>query len=181
MAVKLPGTLVVTFGSGCQSLIWRVGSRRYLADSDGELFGRIQGDDPPEAADLPVIDDRRAAVGGAVDRDAPRRTGPGRRHAAGIARPGRPGQRGDRAAGPGHRRERLRRCGPTRQGWIAIFGFYTPSLRTPDLIPGQVRLLRSLLIGREPLIERVILASETDGTYVPKRTPKPSDSPSPSL
>ena len=34
-------------------------------------------------------------------------------------------------------------------GWSAIFGFYTPSLRTPELIPGQVRLLRSLLIGRE--------------------------------
>ena len=31
------------------------------------------------------------------------------------------------------------------QGWLAIFGFYTPSLRTPELIPGQVRLLRSLL------------------------------------
>jgi hypothetical protein len=64
------------------------------------------------------------------------------------------------------------------QGWIAIFGFYTPSLRTPDLIPGQVRLLRSLLIGREPLIARVVLASETDGTYVPKPTPKASADPS---
>jgi hypothetical protein len=37
-----------------------------------------------------------------------------------------------------------------------------------------VRLLRSLLIGREPLVERVILASETDGTYIPKATPLPS-------
>ena len=66
------------------------------------------------------------------------------------------------------------------QGWIAIFGFYTPSLRTPELIPGQVRLLRSLLIGREPLIQRIVLASETDGTYVPKPTPRPSASTSPS-
>jgi len=47
-------------------------------------------------------------------------------------------------------------------------------LRTPELIPGQVRLLRSLLVGREPLVERVILASETDGTYIPKATPLPS-------
>ena len=62
------------------------------------------------------------------------------------------------------------------QGWLAIFGFYTPSLRTTDLIPGQVRLLRSLLIGREPLVDRVILASDTDGTYVPKPTPKPGAS-----
>ena len=33
--------------------------------------------------------------------------------------------------------------------WTAVFGFYTPTLRTTDLIPGQVRLLRSLLAGRE--------------------------------
>ena len=63
-------------------------------------------------------------------------------------------------------------------GWAAVFGFYTPSLRTPELIPGQVRLLRSLLIGREQLVDRVILASETDGTYIPKPTPKPTAKPS---
>ena len=62
------------------------------------------------------------------------------------------------------------------QGWLAIFGLYTPSLRTTELIPGQARLLRSLLIGREPLILRVILASATDGTYVPRATAKPSPS-----
>ena len=52
-----------------------------------------------------------------------------------------------------------------------MFGFYTLSLRTPELIPGQVRLLRSLLIGREPLLDRVILASETDGTYTTRSSP----------
>jgi len=40
------------------------------------------------------------------------------------------------------------------------------------------QILRSLLIGREPLIERVVLASETDGTFIAKPTPKPSPSPS---
>ena len=67
------------------------------------------------------------------------------------------------------------------KGWSAVFGFYTPSLRTTELIPGQVRLLRSLLVGREPLVDRVILASETDGTYIParprRRPPKPSKAP----
>ncbi len=62
-------------------------------------------------------------------------------------------------------------------GWRAVFGFYTASLRTTELIPGQVRLLRSLLIGREQLVERVILASETDGTYVPRPTPEPTPDP----
>ena len=59
-----------------------------------------------------------------------------------------------------------------------MFGFYTPSLRTTELIPGQVRLLRSLLIGREPLLERIILASETDGTYT-TRSPAPGPSATP--
>jgi hypothetical protein len=42
------------------------------------------------------------------------------------------------------------------------------------MIPGQVRLLRSLLDGRESSVRRVILASATDGTYIPRETPRPS-------
>ncbi len=63
-------------------------------------------------------------------------------------------------------------------GWSAVFGFYTPSLRTTVLVPDQVRLLRSLLIGREQLVDRVILASATDGTYLPRATPTASAKPS---
>ena len=70
---------------------------------------------------------------------------------------------------------------PTRpSGWTAVFGFYTPSLRTTGIIPGQVRLLRSLLVGREATVERVILASETDGTYTPRAEATASPSPKPS-
>jgi len=64
----------------------------------------------------------------------------------------------------------LSSSGPT---WTAVFGFYTPTLRTTDLIPGQVRLLRSLLGGREATVDRVILADATNGTYIPK-SPAPS-------
>jgi hypothetical protein len=66
-----------------------------------------------------------------------------------------------------------------RGGWTAIFGFYSPATRATDLIPGQVRLLRSLLDGREPTLERIILASVDDGTYVLKPTQKPSPTPRP--
>ena len=63
----------------------------------------------------------------------------------------------------------------TRPGsWTAVFGFYTPTLRTTDLVPGQVRLLRSLLAGRETTVSRVVLADDESGTYVPVETPKPS-------
>ena len=56
----------------------------------------------------------------------------------------------------------------TRPGsWTAVFGFYMPTLRTTELIPGQVRLLRSLLAGRETGVRRVILADDRSGTYIP--------------
>ncbi|MER3418385.1 MAG: hypothetical protein C4343_04640, partial [Chloroflexota bacterium] len=55
--------------------------------------------------------------------------------------------------------------------WTAVFGFYTPTLRPTTMIPGQVRLLRSLLLDREATVARVVLASETEGTYVPRPAP----------
>ena len=65
-------------------------------------------------------------------------------------------------------------------GWNAIFGFYTPTLRTTELIPGQVRLLRSLLLANDEAdVQRVILADEDSGTWIPRRTPQPTDSPKP--
>lgn len=177
VGVELPETLVVTLHERVPVLIWRVGARRYLADSDGNLFGRL-GDDPPvSAADLPVIDDRRAASAGLSvgDRIGPQDADAATRLASLV-----PADVGSLAEALAVRVTDndgfVVRADP--QGWIAIFGYYTPSLRTPALIPGQVRLLRSLLIGREQLIARVILASETDGTYVPKPTPQPSPSPS---
>ena len=173
--VRLPGTLAVHLREKVPVLVWKVGARRYLADDEGRLFGRL-GDDPPAgASDLAVVDDRRAAsaglsVGARLD---PQDIDAATRLASLVP--------GDVGSAAGELQVRVTdengfvvRADP--QGWLAIFGFYTPSLRTPELIPGQVRLLRSLLIGREPLIERVVLASETDGTYIAKPTPKPSPS-----
>ena len=57
---------------------------------------------------------------------------------------------------------------PVPAGWTAVFGIYTPTLRPASIVPGQVRLLAGLLAGREDQIGRVLLASETDGTYEPR-------------
>lgn len=178
VAVELPGTLQVTLHERVPVLVWRVGARRYLADSDGNLFGRLGDKVPSQAADLPVIDDRRAASAGLSmgTRLDPQDVDAATRLASLV-----PADVGSDATALAVRvtdeNGFVVRADP--QGWLAIFGFYTPSLRTPDLIPGQVRLLRSLLIGREPLLERIILASATDGTYVAKPTPRPSPSASP--
>jgi cell division protein FtsQ len=175
VGVQLPGTLHVTLNERVPVLIWKVGARRYLADADGNLFGRLGDKPPPQANGLVVVDDRRAASAGLSvgTRLDPQDIDAATRLASLV-----PADVGSAATALQVRvtdeNGFVIRADP--QGWLAIFGFYTPSLRTTDLIPGQVRLLRSLLIGREPLIDRIILASDTDGTYVPRPTPRPSPS-----
>ena len=177
ISVTLPDTLIVRIEEREAILIWRVGARRYLVDIDGALFARLGEEGPPDAAKLPVVEDRRAASAGlsvgrlleAVDLDAATRLA--------SIQPADVGSEAESLAvqltdASGF----MLRARPAN--WAAVFGFYTPSLRTTELIPGQVRLLRSLLIGREPLLERIILASETDGTYT-TRSPAPSPSATP--
>lgn len=70
----------------------------------------------------------------------------------------------------------------TDQGWRAVFGHYTPTLRPPDMIARQVQCLRLLIAGSEEDIDTVYLAPRDDGcgTYLPEATPTPRTSPSPS-
>jgi cell division septal protein FtsQ len=176
--VRLPATLAVTIDEREPILVWRSGDARYLAAADGTLLAKL-GDAPGgAAAGLPEVVDSRAgsstlAVGSrlsAVDVDAATRL-------ASL----RPADVGSQAVALAIAVTDENGFVLTTKpaGWSAVFGFYTPSLRTTELIPGQVRLLRSLLEGREPQVDRVILASDTDGTYVPRTTPKPSASAKP--
>jgi len=174
VSIRLPDTLVVTIKERAPILVWRVGDHRFLADGTGLLFGEAgQG-----IAALPVIDDQRAASASLaigqrldqIDLDAATRLGSLVPADVGSEATSLAVVVTDATGFTVH-------AAPI--GWDAVFGFYTPTLRTPDLIPGQVRLLRSLIIGREPVIDRVILASDTDGTYVPKATPTPSPSAKP--
>ena len=176
--IQLPDTLVVDVEEREPILVWAIGNRTFLVDADGQLFARL-GDTPPAGVDeLPRIDDRRAAsaglsIGGTIppiDLDAATRL-------ASLV-PGDVGSAHDRLlVTVNDANGFVLRTHPS--DWAAVFGYYTPSLRTTDIIPGQVRLLRSLLLGREGLIERIVLASETDGTYIPKPTPKPTKAPAP--
>lgn len=176
VTVSLPHTLAVAVKEREAVMVWKVGARRYLAGSDGELFARLTEDTPEAGAGLPIVEDRRASSAGlsvgahldTVDLDAATRL-------ASLV-----------PADVGSGAEQLIVWVTDENGfivrarpasWTAVFGYYTASLRTPELIPGQVRLLRSLLYGREATVDRVILASDTDGTYLPNETPEPSPSP----
>jgi cell division septal protein FtsQ len=173
--VQLPDILSVTVRERQPILVWSVGGTRFLVDRDGVLFAAAV-DASPDVDRLPAMTDARAAsttlaVGSrldGIDLDAATRLA--------SLRPADVGSAAARLvfsvtdengfvvkAAPG--------------GWSAVFGFYTPSLRQPDLIPGQVRLLRSLLEGRETTVDRVILASDTSGTYVPRPSPVASPTP----
>ncbi|MFP5343615.1 MAG: cell division protein FtsQ/DivIB [Candidatus Limnocylindria bacterium] len=179
VSVRLPDVLAVRIIEREPILVWELGVRHYLVDIDGTLFARLDPDAPPEAAaGLPRISDRRAgSVGLAVGRTlSPVDLDAARRLASLV--PADVGSEADRLDVIVNDASGFILVGRSI-GWRAVFGFYTASLRTPEIIPGQVRLLRSLLVGREQLVERVILASETDGTYVPRPTPRPTPEPSP--
>jgi cell division septal protein FtsQ len=170
--VSLPATIRVALRDREPVMTWRVGERSFLVDGSGMLFAELGDRSTDEAALLPAIADLRAEsasleVGATVDPidiDAATRLGSVGPEQIGSAARSLRVTVSDQHGFVVH---------ADPDGWTAIFGFYTPSLRTPDLIPGQVNLLRALLEGREAAVDQVILASDTDGTYVARPTPVP--------
>jgi hypothetical protein len=167
VAVSLPDTLVVRVTEREAILVWSVGESGFLVDRQGVLFAAAGLD---AAADLPRIADSRPGSAGLaigatldpVDLDAATRLG--------ALVPADVGSVADALVVSISEASGFS-VGTSPASWVAVFGLYTPTLRTPELIPGQVRLLRSLLDGRESAVAQVILADEENGTYIPKPTP----------
>jgi hypothetical protein len=173
VAVGLPdANVAVVIEERQPVLAWQVGASRYLVDAGGAIFAMVDAKATLPAR-LAIVDDRRTgagdtlAVGGqldAVDADVATRLG--------SLTP----------TDVGSTATRLQLAITdddgfvitAQSGWTAVFGFYSPATRPTDMIPGQVRLLRSLLAGREGTVSRIVLASETDGTYIPRSTPRPT-------
>jgi cell division septal protein FtsQ len=173
ISASLPGTLVVRIAERRPVLVWAVGATSFLVDREGVVFAATTSAGSGDTAKVPLVTDNRAdsasalRIGSRVDRidlDAAARLASLTPADVGSAATSLTLALGDDSGFV------LSSSGPT---WTAVFGFYTPTLRTTDLIPGQVRLLRSLLGGREATVDRVILADATNGTYIPK-SPAPS-------
>jgi len=171
VSVSLPHALTVSIDERVPILAWQVASNVYLVDRDGVLFAAVDGA-AARAAGLPTVVDGRltapslvflGATLSPVDLDAATRLG------ALI-----PADVGSAAASLHVRVDDADGYVITAGSgaWTAVFGFYNPSVRSADLIPGQVRLLRSLLADREPTIAKVYLAGDRNGTYVPRATTK---------
>ena len=122
---------------------------RYLVDEDGLVFGGSATTAARGRRDARRSSTTSAPASAALAVGADARPGRSSTPRAGSARCARPTSA---AAAPGSSiqlddEHGLRRSTADPVGWSAVFGFYTPTLRTTDLIPGQVRLLRSLLAG----------------------------------
>jgi cell division septal protein FtsQ len=179
VSIGLPDRVSVAIVERQPIVIWRVGERRLLVDQGGLLFAELASSSALPTVDaLPIVTDSRSnaanlAVGKTldpVDLDAAFRL-------ASVT----PAQLGSGAAALSlsvtDENGFVVSSGP--KGWEAIFGFYGVSLRTTALIPGQVQLLKTLLVGREAGVKTVILADDREGTFIPKTTPKPSATPKP--
>ena len=176
--IALPDTLRVHLTERQAVVIWQVGDERFLVDADGLVFAQAT-----TASSLPVIDDRRTPatptsdglivvpdvvgmqIGDTVDPvdfDAATRLGS-------LL----PVDVGSGAAGLHVRIDDATgfSVDTGKDGWSAVFGYYTPTIRKTDLIPGQVRLLKSLLAGREETVATIVLADDREGTYTAKVAP----------
>ncbi|HUQ78025.1 MAG TPA: FtsQ-type POTRA domain-containing protein [Patescibacteria group bacterium] len=180
ITVGLPGTLAVQLRERRPIVIWAIGERRIGVDEDGLLFADVgTAATGPRVGGIPVVRDDRAGSAGLairarldpIDLDAATRLGS-------LT----PSQIGSRASKLAVRisDDRGFTVGSGSDGWLAVFGFYGRSQRTPDLIPGQVQLLAALLAGREDAVQTVILADDRDGTWVPKPTSRPTPTSKPS-
>jgi hypothetical protein len=173
VSVALPdAALVVHIEERQPVLAWQVRDRRFIADANGAIFAILDAAAPLPAG-VAVVDDRRQgaisllAIGrhlDPVDLDVATRLG--------SLTPADVGSAADRLRVAVTDADGF--VVTTAGGWTAVFGLYSPATRATEMIPGQVRLLRSLLAGREEAVRRIILASATDGTYVPRTTPKPT-------
>jgi cell division protein FtsQ len=165
ISVALPGTVRVSLDERIPILVWRTDVGSFLVDEDGVLFASADASPPDAVAGLPVLDDHRL-IGSAlrvgstldpIDLDAATRLGSVVPADLGSAA-------GSLAVSVDDDQGYVMKSAP--DGWTATFGFYTPSLRRPDLVPDQVRALRSVLaqVG-EARLATVVLAGDRNGTY----------------
>jgi len=175
--VGLPGSLWVTVAERVPVLAWRHGDTTYLVDRDGQVVADAEASGRAGAADgLPLVIDRRTrgdglVVGGqvdAIDLDVATRL-------LSLV-PADVGSTAPALLVVVDDRDGWTIVPAVEEPWVAVLGFYGPEIRPPEMIPEQVRSLRSLLAGREVRLLRVVLAGEREGTFTEKpaaEEPKP--------
>ncbi len=174
VSVGLPGTVRAQVTERQPVLAWRHGASLFLVDRDGRVVADAAAGSGAAAAaaeGLPIVADRRTggatlAVGGqvdALDLDVATRL-------LSLV-PADIGSSAPALLVGVDDRDGWTAVPTVADPWLAVFGFYGPEIRRPDMIPEQVRLLHSLLAGREQRVLRVILAGERAGSFSEKPAP----------
>ena len=188
VSAGLPGGIQIRVREKSLLLRWQIGDLVYAVTESGELLGDIATLDlspATSAATLAaaplLIDDRTPSPLPAIGQLTPTELDVATRLASLT-----PDDLGTAATALSLRLLSdfgfvVEATGPSIE-WNAVFGIYSATIRPTSMIPGQVRLLRSLLAGRETRIGWVILADDQAGTYTAKgvRPPPPAAEPSPS-
>jgi hypothetical protein len=177
--VGLPGSLEIRVVEREPVLAWQRDEALLLVDRDGRVLADAAASETAAtiavARGLPTVVDRRTtpdgpAVGGTIDPielDVATRLLSLVPADVGSTAPAlvvRVGEEDGWTVAPA-----------VEEPWIAVFGFYGPAIRPTTMIPGQVRLLRSLLldpaVGGEAKVARVTLAGERAGTFIGRDEP----------
>lgn len=169
--VVLPDRLVVAITERTAVLRIEHGGATYLIDGDGVVLEKRAANAPPLPF-LPLIDDRRVElgipfeVGVAIDQTEAQAM----LHIAALT-PELVGSAATELVFSADDRDGFV-VTAAPYGWRAVFGFYTPTLRPPTLIPQQVQCLRTQLASGEEQMDTIYLAPEGDrcGTYLPRPT-----------
>jgi hypothetical protein len=182
VTATLPDRVRVAIVERSPMLAWRVGQEGWLIDGDGVLFAPASLLDAAELGDgasgsrLPAVDDRRNRAAPAIGE----RVDPLDLAVVRLLATVTPAMLGSRAPA-------LFLSVDDEDGyvleapgtWRASFGFYTPVLRPPDLIPRQVQCLGALLAREESTLGEVTLSLAEDacGTYRVRPTGRPGGRP----
>lgn len=169
--IALPNRLIVAVTERAPVLRLRQDGATYLVDGDGVVLD-VSAVDTPQILGLPLIDDRRVELG--IPIEVGQKIDPTEATAMlqlGALTPALVGSSATQLAFSVDDSDGfVVSAGP--DGWRAVFGFYTPTLRPPSEIAQQVQCLRSLLATGESAIETIYLAPQDDrcGTYLPRPT-----------
>ncbi len=172
LRVELPDRLVVRLAERQPILVWASSNERWLVDVEGVVMGPATPGDPATAG-LPVFADDRSGRRPLAPGDTLDATDLAVARRLGALTPKLLGSRAATFSFEITDADGFTVSSVPR-GWLAVFGMYTATLRSPDLIPAQVQCLASLLaqVG-ERKVASVYLFPEGDqcGTFTSRSGP----------
>jgi len=177
VSAVLPNRLVIEVTERVPVLIVRRPNGTYSVDADGVVLQRVPGSSS-DIDELPLFDDQRTELGQEFEvGDQIEATDVAAMLQLLAVTPASLGSRATELALTAEDEDGFVLTAAP-DGWRAVFGHYTQSLRPPEIIDQQVECLRSVLGEGESMVATIYLSPNNDrcGTYLPRSTPSPEPS-----